>query len=126
MQRKDSSKSWIRSITPIHAPSGRSGRNTVSASVIGGYIKAGETDGLELYQVLPTTALMCARWKASDHSSAYVLGASIFAFLPEERSYVHAFANRTATIIRVIKVLQSTPALQFIAGGVGALEYFKS
>ena len=54
----------------------------------------------------------------------YVLGANILAFLPgQNKSYVHAFANqRTPTYIRIIKDIDTTPAVQTLTGEQDALD----
>ena len=48
----------------------------------------------------------------------YVLGANILSFLPgENRSYVHAFANRgIPTYIRLVKEIDKNPAVQLMRG----------
>jgi hypothetical protein len=85
-----------------------------------GYVKVAETDRFELYQVLPTDKKI----KVRDHGKPvmiippYVLGANILAFLPgENRSYVHAFANRgIPTYIRLVKDINKNPAVQLMRG----------
>jgi|WetSurMetagenome_2_1015567.scaffolds.fasta_scaffold02584_3 hypothetical protein len=84
----------------------------------GGYVKAGETDRFELYQVLPRDPKV----KVKEHGKPiiivppYVLGANILAFLPgENKSYVHCFANQgIPTYIRIMKDIESTEAVQLM------------
>ena len=91
----------------------------------GGYVHTAETDRFILYRVLP-----------QDHSviddtakpiliiPPYVLGANILAFLPgENRSYVHAYADQgIPTYIRIMKDIDTTPAVQTLTGEEDALD----
>ena len=85
-----------------------------------GYAKVAETDRFELYQVFPTDKNV----KPREHGKPvliippYVLGPNILAFLPgENRSYVHAFANRgIPTYIRLVKDIEKNPAVQLMKG----------
>ena len=85
-----------------------------------GYEKAAETDRFLLYQVLPSDKKVSVRKKGKPIIiiPPYVLGANILAFLPgENKSYVHAFSNQgIPTYIRVIKDIDSTPAVQTMTG----------
>ena len=85
----------------------------------GGYVKAGETDRFVIYQVLPTRAEGVREdGKPVLIVPPYVLGANILGFLPGEgKSYVHAFANQgIPTYIRILKDIDTTPAVQTITG----------
>ena len=85
----------------------------------GGYVKAGETDRFVIYQVLPTSADGVREdGKPVLIVPPYVLGANILGFLPgENKSYVHAFANQgIPTYIRILKDIDTTPAVQTISG----------
>ena len=86
----------------------------------GGYVKIAETDRFELYQVLPTDNEIKPRddGKPILIIPPYVLGANILSFLPgENRSYVHAFANRgIPTYIRLVKEIDKNPAVQLMRG----------
>jgi len=85
-----------------------------------GYVKAGETDRFDLYQVLPTHKDVSVRknGKPVIVVPPFVLGTNILAFLPnDDKSYVHAFANRgIPTYIRVAKNIWTTPAFQVMTG----------
>ena len=85
-----------------------------------GYKKAAETDRFLLYQVFPSDKKVRIRKKGKPIIiiPPYVLGANILAFLPgENKSYVHAFANQgIPTYIRIMKDIDSTPAVQTITG----------
>jgi hypothetical protein len=85
-----------------------------------GYEKAAETDRFLLYQVFPTARKVSTRktGKPIIIIPPYVLGANILAFLPSEnKSYVHAFANQgIPTYIRIMKDIDSTPAVQTMTG----------
>jgi len=91
-----------------------------------GYIKSGETDRFLLYQVLPTNKKVRVRKKGKPIIiiPPYVLGPNILAFLPREnKSYVHAFANQgIPTYIRIMKDINTTPAVQIITGEDDALD----
>jgi len=86
----------------------------------GGYEKVAETDRFKLYQVLPLdrTTEVRQNGKPVLIVPPYVLGANILALLPaENRSYVHAFANRgIPTYIRLIKDIAENPAVQLMKG----------
>ncbi len=90
----------------------------------GGYVRTAETDRFILYRVLP-------RDRAADDDAKpiliippYVLGANILAFLPGERkSYVHAYADQgIPTYIRIMKDIDTTPAVQTLTGEEDALD----
>lgn len=86
----------------------------------GGYELAAETDRFLLYRVFPTDPLVKSRenGKPVIIIPPYVLGANILAFLPGEgKSYTHAFANQgIPTYIRIMKDVDTTPALQVMTG----------
>lgn len=86
----------------------------------GGYIKAGETDRFDLWQVLPTHKNVSVRENAKPVIiiPPFVLGTNVLAFLPnQDKSYVHAFANKgIPTYIRVPKNIHTTPAFQVMTG----------
>ncbi len=86
----------------------------------GRYVKTAETDRFELYQVLPTDENVVVReqGKPTIIIPPYVLGAHILAFLPGgKKSYVHAFANQgIPTYIRILKDIETTPAVQVMTG----------
>lgn len=86
----------------------------------GGYIKTGETDRFELWQVLPTHKNVSVREnrKPVIVIPPFVLGTNVLAFLPtQDKSYVHAFANKgIPTYIRVPKNIWTTPAFQVMTG----------
>ena len=92
----------------------------------GGYIKTAETDRFCLYQVLPRNEGIEVRQNGKPVIIVppYVLGANILAFLPgEERSYVHCFANQgIPTYIRILKDIDTTPAVQVMTGEDDALD----
>jgi len=91
----------------------------------GGYIKAGETDRCLMYQVLPTNSDGVRKnGKPVLIVPPYVLGPNILAFLPgENKSYVHAYANQgIPTYIRILKDIDTTPAVQTISGEEDALD----
>ena len=79
-----------------------------------------------LYQVLPTEPDVEVRpdIKPILIAHPYVLGPNILAFLPEERkSYVHAFSNMgIPTYVRIIKDIDSTPAVQVMTGEEDVLD----
>ena len=90
-----------------------------------GYVKAGETDRFLMYQVLPTKkAGVRKNGKPVLIIPPYVLGPNILAFLPGEgKSYVHAYANQgIPTYIRILKDIDTTPAVQTITGEEDALD----
>jgi len=86
----------------------------------GGYVKAGETDRFDLWQVLPTDRKVKVRAKGKPVLviPPYVLGAGILAFLPKEnKSFTHSFANQgIPTYIRIMKKIEDTPAVQVMTG----------
>jgi hypothetical protein len=86
----------------------------------GGYVKVAETERFELYQVLPLDPGVVVRenGKPIVIVPPYVLGPNILAFLPgENRSYVHCFANQgIPTYIRIVKDIETTPAVQVMTG----------
>lgn len=86
----------------------------------GGYDKTAETDRFVLYQVFPRNrSIQIPReGKPIVIIPPYVLGANILALLPEEgRSYVHAYADQgIPTYIRVMKDIETTPAVQCMTG----------
>jgi hypothetical protein len=90
-----------------------------------GYEKVAETDRFRLYRVLPR-ADIDTRPDAKPILiiPPYVLGANILCFLPGERkSYVHAYADQgIPTYIRIIKPIESTPAVQTLTGEEDALD----
>ncbi len=90
----------------------------------GGYLKVAETERFNLYQVLPQKEPVATRNKPILIIPPYVLGPNILAFLPEEhRSYVHCYANLgIPTYIRLIKDIQTTPAVQTMTGEDDALD----
>jgi hypothetical protein len=91
-----------------------------------GYKKAAETDRFYLYQVLPQDKKIKVRAKGKPIViiPPYVLGANILAFLPGEgKSYVHCFANQgIPTYIRIMKDIDTTPAVQTLTGEDDALD----
>jgi len=84
----------------------------------GGYKKVAETERFDLLQVLPNQKVTESRNKPVVIIPPYVLGANILAFLPQEqKSYVHCYANQgIPTYIRVIKDIDTTPAVQTMTG----------
>ena len=82
------------------------------------YVKAGETERFELYQVLPFDPGIKVKenGKPIIIIPPYVLGANILAFLPaENKSYVHCFANQgIPTYIRIMKDIQTNEAVQLM------------
>jgi len=84
-----------------------------------GYEKTAETERFILYRVLPgNNAKPDPLKKPVLIIPPYVLGPNILAFLPaEKRSYVHAYADQgIPTYIRIIKDIDTTPAVQTITG----------
>jgi hypothetical protein len=79
-----------------------------------------ETDRFYLYQVLPRHKGVKVRKKGKPVVilPPYVLGANIMAFLPgEDKSFVHCFANQgIPTYIRIVKDIETTPAVQVLTG----------
>jgi hypothetical protein len=92
----------------------------------GGYKKTAETDRFVLYQVLPQDQRVKVRKEGKPIIilPPYVLGPNVLALLPgEQRSYVHAYANQgIPTYIRVIKEIETTPAVQVMTGEDDALD----
>lgn len=92
----------------------------------GGYKKTAETGRFILYQVLPQEKRVEVRkdGKPIVILPPYVLGPNVLALLPGERkSYVHAFANQgIPTYIRVMKDIETTPAVQVMTGEDDALD----
>jgi hypothetical protein len=86
----------------------------------GDYLKVAETERFCLYQVFPLKAGVNIRenGKPIIIVPPYVLGANILAFLPGEgKSYVHCFANQgIPTYIRILKDIDTTPAVQTMSG----------
>ncbi len=84
----------------------------------GGYKKVAETERFDLLQVLPNQKVTESRNKPVVIIPPYVLGANILAFLPQEqKSYVHCYANQgIPTYIRLIKDIDTTPAVQTMTG----------
>jgi hypothetical protein len=85
-----------------------------------------ETDRFLLYRVAPSIKSVRTRKDAKPVLilPPYVLGANILAFLPgEQRSYAHSFANQGfPTYIRVLKEIDTSPALQVMTGEDDALD----
>jgi hypothetical protein len=86
----------------------------------GGYKKIVETDRFIVYQVFSRDKTIKPRkgGKPVLIMHPYVLGPNILAFLPgEKKSYVHAFADQgIPTYIRILKDIQTTPAVQVMTG----------
>jgi len=86
----------------------------------GSDLRFAETDRFVLYQILPTDPSVSVRedGKPVLILPPFVLGANILAFLPgENKSYTHCFANQgIPTYIRIMKDIQTTPALQIMTG----------
>jgi hypothetical protein len=91
-----------------------------------GYLQAAQTDRFILYQVLPQNKSVRVKKKGKPIIilPPYVLGPNILAFLPQEgKSYVHAYANQgIPTYIRVMKDIETTPAVQIMTGEDDALD----
>ncbi len=92
----------------------------------GGYEKVAETDRMILYQVLPLDKKLKVKNKSKPIIIVppYVLGANILCFLPGlGKSYVHAYANEgIPTYIRIMKNIETTPAVQTMTGEDDALD----
>jgi hypothetical protein len=92
----------------------------------GGYKKTAETDRFILYQILPQDRRVKVRKEGKPIVilPPYVLGPNILALLPgEQKSYVHAYANHgIPTYIRVMKDIETTPAVQVMTGEDDALD----
>jgi len=86
----------------------------------GAHEKADETDRFYLYRIAPSLPGVKTQKSAKPILiiPPYVLGANILGFLPgEQRSYAHCFANQGfPTYIRVLKNIDTTPALQTMSG----------
>ncbi len=86
----------------------------------GDHKKIDETDRFVLYRVSPFKSNVAVRNEAKPILiiPPYVLGANILGFLPgEDRSYAHCYANRgIPTYIRILKDIDTTPALQLMTG----------
>ena len=82
--------------------------------------KVAETERFLLYQILPLNKKNAVNENAKPILilPPYVLGANILGFLPhEDRSYTHCYANLgIPTYIRILKDIQTTPALQVMRG----------
>jgi pimeloyl-ACP methyl ester carboxylesterase len=85
-----------------------------------------ETDRFFLYRVAPSLPGMTTNSEAKPVLilPPYVLGANILSFLPgEQRSYAHCFSNQGfPTYIRILKAIETTPALQTMSGEDDALD----
>ena len=92
----------------------------------GGYVKVSETDRFTVYQVLSRDKAVKVNKKGKPIliMHPYVLGPNILAFLPgEKKSYVHAFADQgIPTYIRILKDIQTNPAVQVMTGEDDALD----
>ncbi len=92
----------------------------------GEHVLADETDRFLLYRVAPSLPGVETRSDAKPVLilPPYVLGANILGFLPgEQRSYAHCFANQGfPTYIRILKEIDTTPALQTMTGEDDALD----
>jgi hypothetical protein len=92
----------------------------------GEHLLADETDRFFLYRVAPSLPNVKTRNDAKPILilPPYVLGANILGFLPgEQRSYAHCFANQGfPTYIRILKSIDTTPALQTMSGEDDALD----
>ncbi len=86
----------------------------------GEHVLFDETDRFLVYRVAPSQKEVKTRFDAKPVLiiPPYVLGANILGFLPgEQRSYAHCFANQGfPTYIRVLKDIDSSPAIQFMTG----------
>ena len=86
----------------------------------GEHKKIDETDRFVLYRVSPFRSNVTVRNEIKPILiiPPYVLGANILGFLPgEDRSYAHCYANRgIPTYIRILKDIDTTPALQVMTG----------
>jgi hypothetical protein len=90
-----------------------------------GYLKIAETDRFTVYQVMPQKGIKVkALSKPILIIPPYVLGVNILGFLPGEgKSYVHAYANQgIPTYVRVLKDIETTPAVQTMTGEDDALD----
>ncbi|MGB5984517.1 MAG: metal transporter [Desulfobacterales bacterium] len=86
----------------------------------GEHLLLDQTDRFLLYRVAPSLKGVETRMDAKPLLilPPFVLGANILGFLPaEQRSYAHCFANQGfPTYIRVLKEIESSPALQVMTG----------
>jgi hypothetical protein len=86
----------------------------------GEHKKIDETDRFVLYRITPFQSKVTVRAETKPILiiPPYVLGANILGFLPgEDRSYAHCYANQGfPTYIRILKDIDSTPALQVMTG----------
>ncbi len=86
----------------------------------GEHVLLDETDRFLLYRVAPSLKQVKTRMDAKPILilPPFVLGANILGFLPgEQRSYTHCFANQGfPTYIRILKDIDTTPALQTMTG----------
>jgi hypothetical protein len=86
----------------------------------GKHVLLDETDRFRVYRVAPSIQGVETRSDAKPVLilPPYVLGANILGFLPgEQRSYAHCFANQGfPTYIRVLKNIDTSPALQVMTG----------
>lgn len=86
----------------------------------GEHVLADETDRFLLYRIAPSIPNVDLQENAKPILilPPYVLGANILGFLPgEQRSYAHCYANRgVPTYIRILKDIESSPALQVMTG----------
>ncbi|HOS96506.1 MAG TPA: metal transporter [Deltaproteobacteria bacterium] len=90
-----------------------------------GYEQLAETDRFTVYRVLPRSGVkVVQKRKPILIIPPYVLGENILGFLPADgKSYVHAYADQgIPTYIRVIKDIDSTPAVQTMTGEDDALD----
>jgi hypothetical protein len=92
----------------------------------GGYSLVGETERMSLYRVHPTDPGVQTNPNIKPILVAhpYVLGSGILAFLPpDDKSYVHAFANQgIPTYVRIIKDIGVNAAVQVMTGEDDALD----
>ncbi|WP_372683733.1 metal transporter [Desulfosarcina sp.] len=92
----------------------------------GEHARVDETDRFLLYRVAPSLPGVKTNSDAKPVLilPPYVLGANILGFLPgEQRSYAHCFANQGfPTYIRILKEIDTTPALQTMSGEDDALD----
>ena len=92
----------------------------------GDHTLAAETDRFLLYQISPTDKKVKTNPKGKPVLilPPYVLGANILGFLPgENRSYAHCYANQgIPTYIRILKDIDTTPALQVMTGEDDAVD----
>ncbi len=92
----------------------------------GEHVLADESDRFLLYRVAPSLpgVKTISAAKPVLILPPYVLGANILGFLPgEQRSYAHCFANQGfPTYIRILKEIDTTPALQIMSGEDDALD----